>query len=170
MKESMLELVPHVKVAELAARLKITTQSVWGLVKRGTITPPIKFGHRPHAWHAETAEQIIRTRTPDLVRYCTAAQLAARLGVTRQAVWALVRRGTVPAPLRLSVRVSVWDNDTAAEIVRARHSHTQERKNAGAVRKELRLARLKRQYAPETVAQRRAEIARLERGIENKPI
>jgi predicted DNA-binding transcriptional regulator AlpA len=104
------------------------------------------------------------TPTPDLVPYCTAAQLAARLGVTRQALWALVRRGTVPAPLRLSVRVSVWDSDTAAEIVRARHSHTQERKNAGAVRKQLRLARLKRQYAPETVEQRRAEIARLERG------
>lgn len=102
--------------------------------------------------------------TPDLVPYCTAAQLATRLGVTRQALWALVRRGTVPAPLRLSVRVSVWDSDTAAQIVEARQSHTQERKNAGAVRKQLRLARLKRQYAPETVEQRRAEIAQLERG------
>lgn len=106
------------------------------------------------------------TPTPDMVPYCTAAQLAARLGVTRQALWALVRRGTVPAPLRLSARVSVWDSDAAAQIVAARHSHMQERKNAGAVRKRLRLARLERQYAPETIEQKRAEITLLKSGVQ----
>lgn len=67
MKKAMLELVPYVKVAELAARLNITKQALWGLVKRGVITPPIKFGHRTHVWHVDTAEQIIRTRQSKLL-------------------------------------------------------------------------------------------------------
>ena len=57
----MLDLVPHVNARELAAMLGITTQSVWGLVRRGSICPPILIKHR-YIWHADTAEGIVRAR------------------------------------------------------------------------------------------------------------
>jgi hypothetical protein len=58
----MLDLVPHVNAKELAAMLGITTQSVWGLVRRGAIVPPIRFSARRHVWCLATAEGIVRAR------------------------------------------------------------------------------------------------------------
>jgi len=58
----MYELVQYMTVAELAVKLGISKQSVWGLVRRGTITPPIRFGPRRHFWHADTAIAIMRSR------------------------------------------------------------------------------------------------------------
>lgn len=58
----MLDLVPHVNARELAKMLGITTQSVWGLVRRGSICPPILIKHR-YVWHADTAAGIVRYRS-----------------------------------------------------------------------------------------------------------
>lgn len=58
----MQELVPFVTVQELAARLGITKQALWGLVRRGTICPPIRLSARQHVWHADTAEGVVRAR------------------------------------------------------------------------------------------------------------
>jgi hypothetical protein len=58
----MLDLVPHVSARELAAMLGITTQSVWGLVRRGAILPPIRMSARRHVWCLATAEGIVRAR------------------------------------------------------------------------------------------------------------
>ena len=57
----MLDLVPHVNARELAKMLGITTQSVWGLVRRGTITPPLLLEKR-YIWCLGTAEGIVRAR------------------------------------------------------------------------------------------------------------
>jgi predicted DNA-binding transcriptional regulator AlpA len=58
----MLDLVPHVNARELAAMLGITTQSVWGLVRRGAILPPIRMSARKHVWCLATAEGIVHAR------------------------------------------------------------------------------------------------------------
>ena len=58
----MLDLVPHVNARELAAMLGVTTQSVWGLVRRGAIVPPIRMSARRHVWCLGTAEGIVRAR------------------------------------------------------------------------------------------------------------
>lgn len=58
----MLDLVPHVNAQELAKMLGITTQSVWGLVRRGAIMPPIRISARRHVWCLATAEGIVRGR------------------------------------------------------------------------------------------------------------
>lgn len=57
----MLDLVPHVNARELAQMLGITTQSVWGLVRRGTIVPPV-FLEKRYVWCLGTAEGIVRAR------------------------------------------------------------------------------------------------------------
>lgn len=89
------ELVPYMTVAELAARLHITKQAVWGLVKRGVITPPIKFGTRQHVWHADTAEQIVRSRESARQEHThtKAARLRARLARVRAELEALESGG-----------------------------------------------------------------------------
>jgi predicted DNA-binding protein YlxM (UPF0122 family) len=51
-----------VSVAELAARLKVTRQAVWALVRRKTINPPIKVRAHFYAWHPSVAEEIICQR------------------------------------------------------------------------------------------------------------
>lgn len=55
-------LVEVVSAKELAAMLNITTQSVWGLVRRGAIVPPIRMSARKHVWCLGTAEGIVRAR------------------------------------------------------------------------------------------------------------
>ncbi|MBM4098296.1 MAG: hypothetical protein FJ261_16260 [Planctomycetes bacterium] len=89
------QLVPYTTVAELAARLNITKQAVWGLVRRGVITPPIRFSTRHHVWHADTAEQIVRSResTRQEVKHTKAARLRARLARDRAALDALESAG-----------------------------------------------------------------------------
>jgi hypothetical protein len=55
-------LVEVVSAKELATMLGITTQSVWGLVRRGAILPPIRMSARKHVWCLATAEGIVRAR------------------------------------------------------------------------------------------------------------
>jgi len=57
----MEDLVPVVNARELAQMLGITTQSVWGLVRRGTIVPPL-FIEKRYVWCLGTAEGIVRAR------------------------------------------------------------------------------------------------------------
>jgi len=50
-----------VSVAEMANRLHISRQAVWALVKRKTISPPIKVMAR-YVWSESVAEEIIYQR------------------------------------------------------------------------------------------------------------
>lgn len=58
----MEDLVPVMTVQELAQRLQITKQALWGLVRRGVVLPPIRMSDRRHVWHADTAAGIVRAR------------------------------------------------------------------------------------------------------------
>lgn len=40
--------------------------------------------------------------------YLSDAQIAARIGVSRNSVWRWVRNGTFPKPIKLSERVTRW--------------------------------------------------------------
>jgi hypothetical protein len=75
------DLVPVMTVQELAQRLHITKQALWGLVRRGVVTPPIRLGDRRHVWCTDTAEGIVRARESarQEQKHTKAANLRARM-------------------------------------------------------------------------------------------
>lgn len=77
----MEDLVPVMTVQELAQRLHITKQALWGLVRRGVVLPPIRMSDRRHVWHADTAAGIVRARESahQEQKHTKAANLRARM-------------------------------------------------------------------------------------------
>ena len=77
----MEDLVPVMTVQELAQRLHITKQALWGLVRRGVVLPPIRMSDRRHVWHADTAAGIVRARESahQEQKHTKAASLRARM-------------------------------------------------------------------------------------------
>jgi predicted DNA-binding transcriptional regulator AlpA len=134
----MHDLAPVLTVNDFAKKLGISKQALWGLVKRGVITPPIKMGKRLHVWCEETAEGIISARqsiskktkfikVEPLPVYkrenfldqplVTVLEVGAALGITRSSVWKLVELGIFPAPFAINTRKSVWTHEIAEALV-----------------------------------------------------
>lgn len=135
----MHDLVPALTVNDLAKKLKISKQAVWGLVKRGVITPPIKMGKRLHVWCEGTAEGIISARQsiskkPKFIKVeplpleklkenfldqplVTVLEVGAALGITRSSVWKLVELGIIPAPFMIDTHKYVWPLQIAVALV-----------------------------------------------------
>ena len=64
-----------VTVPELARRLGISKQAVWGLIRRGAIAAPIAVSSRKNIWSIEIAEKIVRDRAKEWDDYVERTQL-----------------------------------------------------------------------------------------------
>lgn len=134
----MQDLAPVLTVNDFAKKLGISKQALWGLVKRGVITPPIKMGKRLHVWCEGTAEGIISARQsipkkPKVIKVeplpvykrenfldqplVTVLEVSAALGITRSSVWKLVELGIFPAPFMIDTRKCVWPLEIAEALV-----------------------------------------------------
>jgi predicted DNA-binding transcriptional regulator AlpA len=135
----MQDLAPVLTVNDFAKKLGISKQALWGLVKRGVITPPIKMGKRLHVWCEGTAEGIISARQsipkkPKFIKVkplpieklkesfldqplVTVLEVGAALGITRSSVWKLVELGIVPAPCMIDTHKYVWPLQIAVALV-----------------------------------------------------
>ena len=75
----------------------------------------------------------------------TVPELGAALGITRAAVWELVKRGVLPAPFAINTRKSVWTHEIAVALVQLVQDRRAARARLAQVRKNMKAQKLEAQ-------------------------
>lgn len=75
----------------------------------------------------------------------TVPELGAALGITRAAVWELIRRGILPAPCPVSTRKCVWPHEIAVALVQKVQDRRAARARLAQVRKNMKAQKLEAQ-------------------------
>ena len=75
----------------------------------------------------------------------TVPELGAALGITRAAVWELIKRGVLAAPCPVSTRKFVWPHEIAVALVQKVQDRRAARTRLAQVRKNMRAQKLEAQ-------------------------